>query len=489
MPKTLFGRLLAIVLAFCMLMTSICIVLMRTWHSNYHAEADQMAGRDVAQRIVEANLFFNEGLLDVNNYHRAVANLAAINPTVDSYLLDEQGQILASSLPGERLTRRFVDVTPIEEFLGSDVSLPIFGDDPQRLAGEEVFSAATIIIPGCPASYLYLILHRSDEGSALAAIRRSYTINETVGVLLLSAILAVLATVVLMRVLTRNLGHLEEAMVAFRESGFTTPPVRLASVRPGWGDEIDRLTRMFSELVAKMQVRMQDLRHSDEIRREILANVSHDLRTPLAALSLHLETLALKPDLSAEERGQYLLTSLRQCQGLSTLVEQLLEAARLDAGQVPFEPEPFNIGELLHDVEQKFRLNAEKSGVELRVDGIETLPMVRGDIGLIERALDNLLDNAFQYTKSGDKISISTEQLDTAVRVAVADTGTGFSAPDSEHVTDRFFRVDRSRGQGSGHAGLGLAIVNSIARLHGSQLDIDSVPEHGTTVSFELPIL
>lgn len=469
-------------------MTGICVVLMRTWHSGYQAEVDQIANRNVAQRIVNANLFFEDGPLDVNNYHRAVAELAGINPAVDSYLLDEQGQILATSLPAKRLTRRFVDVAPVLEFLRVDAHLPIFGDDPRDSVSKEVFSAAKIVIPGCPASYLYLILRRADSGSALTALRRSRAINETIMVLLFSAVLAAAATVVLMRILTRNLGHLEVEMQAFRASGFATLPKQVSSAGPGWGDEIDRLTKMFRELAEKVKDRMRDLKQSDDIRREILANVSHDLRTPLAALSAHLETLALKPDLPAEEREQYLATSLRQCRGLGTLVEQLLEAARLDSGQVPFEPELLNIRELLQDVGQKFQLCAEQAEVELRIASDASVPMVLGDIRLIERALDNLLDNAFQYTEPGGQISLAAEQRGAAVRVSVTDTGAGFSAEVHERVTERFFRSDTSRSQGSGHAGLGLAIVDGIARLHGSELGVDSVPGTGTTVSFELPV-
>lgn len=283
MPRTLFGKLLIVVLLFCTLMTGICIVLMRTWHTSYHAEVDQIVNRDVAQRIVDANLFFDNGPVDVNNYHQAVAQLSRINPAVDAYLLDDTGQVMAASLPSSQIARQTVNVAPVQAFLRTDASLPIFGDDPSVTLGDEVFSAANIVVPGCPARYLYLVLNRSDSGSALAPFRQSQAINETIGVLAFSAILAVAATIVVMRILTRNLGRLESAMHTFRASGFTALSATSPSGKSGRGDEIDRLTTMFWELAEKLRAQVQDLQHTDDIRREILANVSHDLRSPLAS--------------------------------------------------------------------------------------------------------------------------------------------------------------------------------------------------------------
>jgi len=327
----------------------------------------------------------------------------------------------------------------------------------------------------------------AGDGSSLIEARQDYVVNESVSVLALSAVLAIFATIVVMRILTRNLGHLERAMLDFRESGFASLPAQPdASIHRG--DEIQRLKLMFWELAEVLRARLLELEKSNADRREILANVSHDLRTPIATLMVHLETLTIDPNINMEERQQYLETSLRQCRALSDLVEQLLTVARLDSGQVAYAPEKFHVGELLHDVAQKFQLRAEKAGITIKPVENEELPLVVGDIGLVERALDNLLDNAIEHTESGGQIKLNANLRDGVVQIAVVDNGAGIPEDKQHLVKERFYRADESRVQVEGHAGLGLAIVSGIAALHGSDLAIESRQGVGTTASFKLPV-
>jgi len=488
MRRTLFGKLLLVVLSFCILMTAACIFLMRAWHDKYHAQVDQIANRDTAQLIAQSDFFYDAESASVSDYHKAIATLAELNPAWEAYLLDDSGSIVASSVSQDNIVRNSVDVRPIQAFLDGAADLPIVGDDPQTLAGQEVFSASEISIPGCPADFLYLVLHRSDESSDLRGFKASQAIGETIRILLLTSILGVLAALVVMRMLTRNLGRLETAMQQFRADGFAALPAEHLPKESRFTDEVDRLTQMFWELAERLRNQMNAIRRGDEKRREMLANVSHDLRTPLAVLSAHLETLDLAPELEGLERDEYLKTCIRQCNALGTLVEQLLEAARIDAGEVDLHQETFHVGELLHDVAQKFRLRAKKSNVELTVDCLRNLPLVQGDIGLIERVLDNLLDNAFDYVGPQGRIEISASVCDGRVRVEVRDTGSGLTPEEVNQVMERFYRGDAGRSSGGGHVGLGLAIVKGIVELHGGQFQLESEEGVGTRCTFDLPV-
>ena len=227
--------------------------------------------------------------------------------------------------------------------------------------------------------------------------------------------------------------------------------------------------------------------HEAQLRSDLVANVSHDLRMPLVAMRGYLELLATRSDqLSAEERQRYVAIALRQCEHLGRLVDELLELARLDYKAPPLVRESFAAAELASDVVHKFALAAERQGVDLAAVAAERLPLVDADLGLIERVLDNLIDNALRHTPSGGAVRIVLERAAGGVRVRVSDTGSGIAASDLPHVFDRHWRgAASSRRAGAG--GLGLAIAQRILALHGGRVEVESELGRGTCFSFSLP--
>ena len=240
-------------------------------------------------------------------------------------------------------------------------------------------------------------------------------------------------------------------------------------------------------MASRLTEQMRALQQTDQMRLEFLANVSHDLRTPLAALRGYLETLLLKEGaLSPQEQHNYLEIATKQSERLTIMVSKLFELAKLNAKQVTLNRESFQLGDLVEDVVQKFQLSAAKHSVELYTEVPENDPFVFADIGLIERVLGNLIENAMRYTPSGGKIGlIMTVELQD-VMLQITDTGSGIDEADMPHVFDRFYRGKRTQDQDSGNAGLGLAIVKSILLLHGAEVTVTSSRRWGTTFSFKL---
>ena len=238
-------------------------------------------------------------------------------------------------------------------------------------------------------------------------------------------------------------------------------------------DEIERLRAGLDEGAASL-------------RRDLVANVSHDLRTPLVAMRGYLEVLATRGErLPAEQRQDYLAIALRQCEQLGRLVDSLFELAQLDFRGATLVRERFALAELVTDVVQKFALAAGVAGVELASRAEPGLPLVDADLGLIERVFDNLIDNALQHTPIGGAVRISIDAFGDDVRVRIADTGAGIAAADLPHVFDRHWRGGASaRATG---AGLGLAIARRIVELHGRAIEIESEPARGTCFTFKLP--
>ena len=292
-------------------------------------------------------------------------------------------------------------------------------------------------------------------------------------------------------------------------------------VRDDSQDEIGQLARAFNEMAGQVEATLERLHSSDAMRRELIANVSHDLRSPLTSAQGYLETLLMKEhQLPAAKRREFLEIIHANIARLGKLVTELFELSKLEAGQVQLSFEPFSISELAQDVIVKFQPQARNGGISLSSNGSRTLPFVRADIGLIERVLVNLIDNALRHTPpegrvevemtaredatgeraTGEMVTgeIATGEIATVrggVRVRVADSGRGIPPEALPYVFERFYRADKSRSRGSGDgggsgggSGLGLAIVKRILELHGSQIEVTSTPDVGTVFTFDLPL-
>jgi predicted ATPase/signal transduction histidine kinase len=264
--------------------------------------------------------------------------------------------------------------------------------------------------------------------------------------------------------------------------------LRLSAGRAG--AELERMKAESSLQHALTEVEQLKNRLQEEnlyLRRELIANVSHDLRSPLASLRGYLDTLLIKEkSLTAEERRSYLSIAARQAEHLQTLISELFDLARLDFTGYRIVAEPLHLGELARDVMQKFQLAARKKGVQLRLDVDDAVGMVEADIGLMERTLENLLGNALAHTPRRGRVELAVLAQDDRVRLEVRDTGTGIRRADLPHIFERFYRADKSRSLSSEGSGLGLAIVKRIVELHASEIRVESEVGVGTRFWFTL---
>jgi len=254
-------------------------------------------------------------------------------------------------------------------------------------------------------------------------------------------------------------------------------------------DEIGQLGETFNQMADTIEANVEELKRIDKLRRDLVANLSHDLRSPLASIQGYLETILIKESrLDPEERKEYLETILRNTEMLNKLVEELFELSKLDAQQIEPNYELFSIAELAQDAVMKLKPAAEKARVELQANLSEQLPMAYADIGMIERAMSNLIENAIRYTPSGGEVQVNLNRQEENIRVEVSDTGPGISEDDLPYIFDRFYRVEKSRTRKQGGTGLGLAIAKKIIEIHDHTLEVDSQVDVGTTFMFDVDV-
>lgn len=255
-------------------------------------------------------------------------------------------------------------------------------------------------------------------------------------------------------------------------------------------DEIAELARDFNRMADSLQQATLREREVEAARRNLIAAVSHDLRTPLAAVRALIEAMADEVVTDAEVQRRYLGIAQREVQHLSNLVDDLFELARIDAGALRLQEERASLRDLVSDTLASFQQRAERQGVNLAGAVASDVDPVFIDAAKVQRVLSNLLENALRHTPPGGAIQlISSRRGDGVVEVEVADTGQGIAPEDLPHVFERAYRGDPARARqenGPAGAGLGLTIARGLVEAHGGTIRVESALGSGTRICFTL---
>jgi len=279
--------------------------------------------------------------------------------------------------------------------------------------------------------------------------------------------------------------------LTFLLSRLTLAPVRAltsAAERLGRGDFSQRVQIKdkgeFGELARTFNSMVGDLEHAEKLRQNMVADVAHELRTPLSNIQGYLEALrdgVMKPD-KKTIRSLYEEASL-----LSRLVDDLQELSLAEADELKLVRQPEDIGELIRQAAAAVEAQERTKGVSLTVELPKKLPPVNIDSRRIGEVLRNLLENAVAHTSKGGTITLAARQLDKLVEVSVTDTGEGIPAEELPNIFERFYRVDKSRTRATGGSGLGLTIAKRLVEAHGGRIEVQSETGKGSRFVFTVP--
>ena len=479
--KTLYTKLSAALVFLLLLMGLIYGFSTLYFTSAYLQSLNQEVNRDLAKNLVADRNLVQQDRINQQALKGLFHDYMMVNPSIEIYLLDLNGKILSFSADAHKVKRKQVSLVPIEKMLNGEL---VLGDNPRSLEQQKAFSVTFVPSAENPEGYLYVVLQGDAYDAVNELLKNTYLFKVSAWSVAISLLVGLMIGLFLFYKLTKRLRTLSVAVNQFASSGFRE---QLAIEFPAKtsDDEIDQLCGSFGALTDHTLHQFNQLANQDQMRRELVATVSHDLRTPVAAMQGYLETMSIKSDLSEPEKKQYLEVALRHSKRLAKLVESLFELAKLEAKEVQPELEPFPIAELLMDVTQKFRTSQAASEIQLECAFPENLPFVIADIALIERVLDNLIGNAFTYSKPGDRILLNAKVCSNKLWVEVADSGCGIAPEDVPKIFDQFYQAQNKHRKGS-HAGLGLSIVKRILELHGEKILVASELDQGTSFSFSL---
>jgi two-component system phosphate regulon sensor histidine kinase PhoR len=259
------------------------------------------------------------------------------------------------------------------------------------------------------------------------------------------------------------------------------------------GDELNTLIWQVYRTGQQLEEEIQELREMEHYRREFIGNVSHELKTPIFSVQGFAETLLDGALDDPDVNRTFVEKIMRNVNRLDNLARDLSQIARLETGQLEMRVEPFPLADLFQEVIESLEMKADEHGIGLRMRVADDLPPARGDRDRIRQVLINLTDNAIKYNSEGGYVELvahrhsGTNGETESVKVAVVDDGVGISESHIARLTERFYRVDKSRSRNQGGTGLGLSIVKHILSAHDRELIVESTPGEGSTFGFELP--
>lgn len=381
------------------------------------------------------------------------------------WVVDQRGRVLAGD-PPPRWGRPFPESSPRIDalFAGTPQSWVRSG---RNQADPSIIVAVPFAAPLPAAVFLYTPI--TGVNQAIGAIDRLLILSLLVG----TAAATILGFFV-SRGLTSPIADISRAARRFAGGDYAS---RTAATG---GDEIGGLGRTFNAMADSLATVEQN-------RREFLANVSHELKTPIASIQALAESLADGVATGPDQQRRFLDTIVAESRHIDRLIHDILDLSQLEAGELTIAPEKIDLAAFLERETAKYDHLLTDRNIVLRVDVPAGLPPVFADPGRLAQVMANLVSNASRYSPADEAIGITVRHQSGQTAVAVSDRGPGIPPEDQPYVWDRFYRVDKSRSRSGGGTGLGLPITKQLVQAMGGEIRLASEPGQGTTVTFTLP--
>lgn len=307
------------------------------------------------------------------------------------------------------------------------------------------------------------------------SLQGSLMIISGVGILL-----ALLMGIVLTKRITGPVTEMVHVAEALRQGNYDKKVKKISH------DEFGKLGETLNRLGSELTSKIDDLHRLEKVRRDFVANVSHEIKTPLTSIKGYIETLLSGADEDKSIRRRFLEKIDRNANRLANIVQDILSLAKIEAGEAAFKPVPVDLLPILSGVIGRYEDSASAKGIKISFRAQAHMLMVLGDKESLIQVIDNLLSNGIKYTPETGKVAINVKQVDDKVILEVTDTGIGIPEEDLERIFERFYRVDKARSRDLGGTGLGLSIVKHlISAMHG-EINVESKPGSGSKFTVKL---
>ncbi len=479
-PAT-YGRLAGI-LSLLMLLLVVGYSLLTGFIAiRYFKASNQQLNRDVATHIAKfSQPFLGRNKVNDKATEQIFFNAMVTNPSVEVYLLDTTGRVIIYQAPPEKIKRHRVNLAPIRQFIQTQGLGFIEGDDPKQSVGQQVFSAAQVLDRGQLQGYVYVVLLGESHSATLFQLFQDYSLEWGLKITLFMLLATFAVGFAVFYLLTRDLTQIIRTVRHFRDGDLTAR----TQLKPG--SDLMPLANAFDTMADQLARSLAQLQASEQLRRDLVANVSHDLRSPITSIRGYAETLDIDASLDPTQK-HYVGAILQSTQRLTKRINELFELSKLEAKERKPDKEPFLLADLLTETFTNFRLIAQQKRIAFTCVNCEVALVCYADISLIEHVLQNLVENAMHYSPKGGYVRLESTSTDQFVTVSIINRISPLPKP----ILDYLLNINQLDSVNSSirppNSGLGLAIVMKILTLHDSRLQVRQLSEEEISFSFDVP--
>jgi len=480
---TIFRRFAVVVFSITAILGLLFIIITYLATKYYHQASTQLLNKDVAAHIAEFTSPFSESGINKRKADSVFKNAMVLSPSAEVYFLDTAGKVIAFHAPEKEIVQRTVLLLPIKKYIQTKGEKYIKGTDPKEPHNQKIFSASAVKGKNGTLGYIYVILGSKKSESIIDLLYGSQIINLAILAFILILLLSLIVSFIFLNRMRKNFDQMVAVLERF-ENGDYTARFNLRNQ-----DELEPVTQAFNKMADLLSSTINKLTKSEEDRKAFIATISHDLRTPLSIARGYTETLMLKRDkgdVTLEEQEYYAQQIYNKMLQIENMVKQLFELSKMD--DVAFKPriEPFVLSEIVQESMNTFQMIATEKKVDLKCTQCLYHVWVNADISMMERVIQNLVDNALKNTPAEGFIHASMTVEGEELIFKIENSGPGLPE-DLLHWINNFKREGGISNKRPVKLGLGLLILQKILLLHNSSLHAST--HNGTnSFTFSLPV-
>jgi signal transduction histidine kinase len=447
----------------------------------YFQEKKQKVNRRVAYELLNEVQIFVGDSLNTASVKKIMMYHMKSNPTAEVYIVDNNGKILTYDAPPEKIKLQEIEILPLRDFIAARGEAFLLGEDPRNPGVFKVFSAAPIydkreVLRG----YVYIILSSEEYDEVRDVLRGDFIFQVGIKAFLIALFFTLVIGLIAIWFLTRNLQKIQDGIKAFSKGDYSQ------RITLNGKDEFTDLAITFNKMAEQLEQNIDKIESVEKLRKELIGNVSHDLRTPIAVLHGYLETILMKKDtIQPDQLEAFLKTAMNSANKLEELIKDLFELTKLESTDIHLNLQSVNLFELLNDLKSRAQIIANRKSISIKTSGVREAK-VQCDYSLMERALQNLIENAIKFSPENSEVELNIEEETNHFRLKITDQGEGISEGYLPYIFNRYKKLHEEQSDNSG-AGLGLAIVKRVIELHAFTIAVESEKGVGTLFIISIP--
>lgn len=480
---TIFRRFAIVIVTLITILGLLFIIITYLATTNYHQASTQLLNKDVAKHVADFTRAFTMSGINKKEADSVFHNAMVLNPNVEVYFVDTTGTVIYFDAKESEIRQWNIDLVPIKKYIAEKGEHYIKGTDPKDPNTKKIFSAAEVSNDKKTRGYIYIILGSKKSDSILGLLFGSHILGFAIKAFVVIIMLSIVFSFLYLRRLRKNFNQMITVLERF-ESGDYNARFSLKQQ-----DELEPVTNAFNKMAELLSSTINQLTKSEQERKDFIAVISHDLRTPLSIARGYTETLMLKRengDITAEEQEYYSQLIYNKMLQIENMVKQLFELSKMD--DVSFKPriEPFVLSEIVQESINTFQMIAKEKKVDLKCTQSLYHVWVNADISMMERVIQNLVDNALKNTPAEGFIYASMTVEGEELFFKIENNGPALP-DDLLHWINNFKREGGISNKRPAKLGLGLLILQKILLLHNSSLHAFTL--NGTNgFTFSLPV-